>query len=469
MKFKKLYLIIFLSITVIIFSCQKENFITDSGATLNFSNDSVQFDTIFSSIGSTTKYFTVINNYKKSIKISSIKLSKGLESNFRLNINGTPSSSVTDIEIPGKDSIFIFVEVTVDPDKDEMIETDMVEFETNGNKQDVDLVAYGQDIHLITDSVLQTQTWTKDKPYLIYKSALVDENQTLTVEAGTKIYFHRNSQFYVSGTLIVTGTTEEPVIFQGDRLEKEYFDRPGQWDGIWLTKLSTNNYINNAVIKNAITGIQVDSVSNENPMLSIHNSIIEHHSYSGILAQNSFIFGTNLQVTDCGYHLLLINIGGYYNFSNCTFGNYYWRSTSRQTPSIYITNYYVHEGTSYVYDLEQAYFGNCIIWGDISSGNEISLNPFSGSGKFQYLFENCLIKLKNGTNSEFFKNNIFNKEPNFKDYRKHDFQLDTLSSAKDIGNRDIINKFPNFLNFDLKNISRMSDSGPDIGAYERVE
>ncbi len=313
----KFILLIIISF-IILFACRKENFIKDDNAKLEFSLDTVLFDTVFTTIGSATKYFKVYNPHDDAINISSINLASGENSNYRININGTSGTFDKDISISGKDSIFIFVEVTVDPEKDEMLEHDSIVFITNGNTQDIDLVAFGQDIHLINDSVVDTQTWTNEKPYLIYNNMAIAENEILTIEAGTHIHFSRNDTLIVLGTLKVNGTYEEPVIFEGNRLEEDYFDVPGQWYGIWITKLSRNNEINFAEIKNGHVGLTIDSMQNSSPMLSIHNSKIEHHSLYGIWTRFSSVLATNCLIEDCGICNVSLMLGGWYWFYHCS-------------------------------------------------------------------------------------------------------------------------------------------------------
>jgi hypothetical protein len=398
-------------------------------------------------------------------------LAKGISSSYRININGTPENSAADIEIGGHDSLYVFVEVNIDPSRSQLIEEDSLIFVTNGNRQRVVLTAFGLDIHLIRHSVLNTQTWINDKPYLIYDSVAVDQNAVLTISKGVHIYSHRNSPFLVYGTLKVDGTLEEPVIFEGDRLEHPYFDVPNQWAGIHLTKLSRDNYINYAEIRNALVGIQVDSVTNQNPMLSIHNSKIEHHAFAGIFTQLSSVFATNCVFDDCGFYCVLLSRGGSYWFYNCTLGNY-WQNTIRNSPTLAFNNYLKYNNSYLVYSLNQAYFGNCIIWGN--KDNEFVPDSFPQPGLFNYKFENCILKIdpKSGiatNNKTHFVLNLINRDPKFKNPEKYDFSLDTLSNAKDAGSLEIINQFPEFLNFDILGNSRLSDAKPDIGAYERKE
>ncbi|MFW5767232.1 MAG: hypothetical protein ACOCXO_02580, partial [Bacteroidota bacterium] len=266
--------IIFLAGIVILASCEQNQFTTDPSDKLEFSNDTVQFDTIFTSIGSTTKYFTVINPHNKDIEVDRISLARGKNSVYRLNIDGYQATSLSDVHIPAGDSIFVFVELTINPSANDMVEKDSVQFSVNGNSQDVKLVAFGQNVHLIDGNVISNDTtWTDDKPFLIYNSVLIDENANLQIQAGTQLHFHYGSSMLVEGSLKTYGTLDQPVVFQGDRLEEAYRDEPGQW-GAWLElengglyilgglhflSGSKNNELNYTEIKNSIVGLRADS------------------------------------------------------------------------------------------------------------------------------------------------------------------------------------------------------------------
>lgn len=213
-------------------SCRKDKFTDDPAARLSISKDTIQFDTIFTSIGSATKNFKIKNTNKNAVKISRIRLGNGVASQFRINLDGQAATEIKDKELAGGDSMYVFVEVTIDPNNinTPFIVTDSIIFETNGNLQDVKLVAFGQNAHFYTQKQYLpcNTTWTNDKPYVIYDSIGVAPGCTLTIEKGVKIYSHQHSFIQVDGTLIVKGTKDEPVIFRGTRMEAIYKNYPGQ-------------------------------------------------------------------------------------------------------------------------------------------------------------------------------------------------------------------------------------------------
>jgi hypothetical protein len=476
--FFRISAILFL-ICLIAGSCRKSDFITDPSAKLTFSTDTVWFDTIFTGIGSATRYLMVKNLNKLPINISEIKLAKGINSKFRLNINGTSGNNQKDIVINANDSIFIFADVTIDPEIGDIIEYDQIRFKINGKYQIVHLSAIGKDVHLYRDSVINTQTWTNEKPYLIINSVALDENQQLTVEKGTHIYSHRGSSIFILGSLRVNGTYEEPVIFEGDRLNghssvfftdttDNYDDVAGQWNGIYLSNLSKNNYINYAEIKNAVNGVIVDSVGDEAyNQLEIHNSKLEHHSHAGLFALNSSVFATNCLLSDCGYYAIALTRGGNYEFYHCTIGNYW--SGAGEEPSVYINNYFVNKQIVYVYPLTKAYFGNTIIWGNTAT--ELNVEHYDVGEPINYMFENCILKIDpesilNTSDINHFKNNSINTDPLFNDYYNFDFTLKENSPAINTADFQISNLYPEFLNYDINLNNRFIGNSPDIGCYE---
>ncbi len=447
-------------------SCRDDNFDNSPDIALQFSTDSVVFDTVFSGIGSATRRFKVYNPSDKKIRISEIRLGKGNASKYRMNIDGVPANELSDVEIAGKDSMYIFVEVTINTNQDMLLEQDSIIFRTNGNYQDIKLLAWGQDVHFINAEIINTTIWTSDKPYLVYNSMLVDTNQVLTLEAGTHIYFHRGSRMYIAGTLIINGTLDEPVVLEGDRLEYMYFDVPGQWNGIWLMNGSKHNNFNYAEIKNAVIGIQVDTLADVNiPTLTLSNSKIEHHSYAGIYAQGATVTAFNSLIADCGYYAVALTIGGSYEFYHCTIANY-WRNTFRDSPSLVLNNYYEYEGQDIIRPIDKALFANCIVYGNAKTELYFDKHP---DGALNYTFENCLIKISDDTERDEtnFTNVIYNRKPLFVNTDNYDYQLDTLSPAIDQANIDYINSYPAQLSLDIKGFERLTNQKADIGAYER--
>ncbi|HEX7584734.1 MAG TPA: right-handed parallel beta-helix repeat-containing protein [Prolixibacteraceae bacterium] len=472
---KHIYIVILLLSLGYIFSCKDEKYLSSANVKLRFSVDTVMFDTVFTTIGSTTQHLKIYNPYKQKVLISSIKLAKDKTSNFRLNINGVSANEVHNLEIAPFDSMYIFVEVTIDPSGQNLplVVKDSIEFVTNSNRQDIDLVAWGQDFNLIKREVLKTTTWTNQKPYLVYNYAFVDSNAILTIEPGTKIYFHKDAGLYVKGKVLANGTVDNPILFHGDRLESVYANVPDQWNGVLLYSGSKNNEFTNVEIKNANIGLQVGNIENEGfATVKLDKVKIQNMAYAGIFAMKSDIDASNCLITNCGFYAVALLVGGSYEFNHSTIANYWggYGFKARTTPSLQIQNYLIinKDKPAYIGDLAKANFGNCIITGNAIDGNELLLSNKT-EALFNYKFDRCILQVADTfktNNVVHFVNILKGVDPKFVDpYKKYIFELDTLSPAKDSANRAISKLYP----FDLKGRDRFLDAGPDIGALERQE
>lgn len=464
-----------------VFGCKKEKFTTDPAAKLEFSTNSILYDTVFTTVGSVTRTFIVYNRNNQAVKISSIRLAGGTASNFRINVDGSKGVLFSDVEIQGNDSLFVFAEVTVDPNKgsNPLIIRDSVIFETNGNIQDVDFEAWGQDAYFHTPnvfplngfppySVINTSVpWQNDKPHVIYGFAIVDSGTTLIMNQGTRVYMHPNSVLWIyeDATLKIMGDINIPVVIQGDRLEPQYSEEAGQWGYIWLSPGSKNNEIDGAVIKNGLVGILADTVGNSaNPTLKISNTIIKNMSVAAIYGRGTFISGNNCVFANCGQYVAALTIGGKYNFYHCTFANF-WSNGTRSFPVMLLNNYYKDKDENIISrDLDSAFFYNCIVYGDLSSGDELKLDQSPGA-TFKFKFHNSLLRTTLNTSGPEYESVVVNADPYFHNAGANDYRIKNPLAAPaviDKGDPAIGILFQN----DLSGKPRMVNGDPDIGAYE---
>jgi len=471
-------------IILLMASCQKDPIDGDPGIKLDFSQDTVFFDTVFTSLGSTTQSFTVHNPSKQKIKISSISLAGGETSFYRMNVDGQPAFEVNDIEIEGEDSMYIFLRVTIDPTdiRSPFVVSDSVVFEINGNQQDVNLVAWGQNAnYILADTYIpgypkfkiiahefEETVWTSDRPYVIYGFAVVDSNGSLRINRGTQIHFHNNSGLWVykGGNIMVKGTVDAPVVFQGDRLESFYQDLAGQWDRIWINEGSVNNEIDYAIIKNGFIGLQLETLQEQmGNQLLLSNTRIENMTGYGILTRFYNLTAYNDVVTNCASYLAAFTWGGYYDIRQCTFANY-WSSSVRVTPSIVLNNYAKdQDGNIYPFEF-QGYFGNNIFYG---RNDEELLYDFDKGAQYSYTFDHCLLQTQlDVSDPSIYNECIINEEPIFVDYLTSNYQLDTLSPLIDKGNPAVITESFFDLHRDIIENTRPTDL-PDIGAYEYLK
>ena len=433
-------------------SCEKDPKLQDPQAKLVFSADTVLFDTIFTGIGSATRHFKVYNPYKETLEIDIISLSGSSSSAYRINVDGVPGRVFNNIILSGGDSLYIFVEATIDPLDGNlpMVVEDSIIFSVNGNLQAVRLVAWGQDFIILDDEAMQADILTAEKPYLVYNSITIDSGRVLHIEPGVRLHFHRNSGLYIAGSIIVSGSYDQPVIFEGSRTETSYRNIPGQWEGIILMPGSRNNQFLNTRIRNAVNGIIVETEGEfEVPVLYMANSRIENMTYAGLFTRNTSVYSYNTIISNCGHYAVAIFGGGNYSFYHCTIANY-WNFSARRTPSFIIDD-----------DAPvNVVVANTIIHGSQSRETGFPLNP---GPEFDVEFSYCLLPVADIDTREIFQNCIYDTVPGFLDSDNLNYRLAELSSAIDAGDPAIGRLIPT----DYEGKSRLLDKAPDIGAFER--
>ena len=501
---RTLFFLFFIGILISVSSCRTDFDTIASSGNLKFSRDTVYLDTVFSNISSSTYTLKVYNQSNDDIAIPTIQLGKGLNSKYRMTVDGMTGNNgklFSNITLLAKDSLFIFIETTAntaDASPTDFLYTDQILFDGGTNLQKVELVTLIQDATFLypqkfNDGTTETLPigdeeiygfnldeddpingnellFTNGKPYVIYGYAAVPTGKTVIFEAGARVHFHadsgliipQNSSIRVNGTPSTTEEMENEVIFEGDRLEPEYSDVPGQWGTIWLTNGSTNNKINNLTIKNASIGLLIQN--NDGSTVQIKNTQIYNCSNYGILAQTARINGENMVINNAGKSSLACTYGGNYEFAHCTFNNN-WNSSTQV--AVLINNYF-NGATPEAKDLTAATFNNCIIYGSYS--NEFFLDKRTGAA-FEYQFNNCLIKFNNTSNSvsnnplyqfstdpTHYNNIILNKDPKFFDIAFNKFNIDETSSAFAKGNSVYV--------IPLDILGKTRTLPPDLGAYQ---
>ena len=503
------YLLLCSLVILTICSCRSDFDFEPSTGRLGFSKDTVYLDTVFTNIGSSTYTLKVYNRSNKNISIPNIQLGEKENSKYRLMVDGMPGKVFNNVELLAKDSMFIFIETTIDYNdyvnsETTFLYTDHIEFGTDLNFQKVELVTLVQDAIFLYPKKFSNGTtetlpigddeiygfyldpsdplngdelhWTNTKPYVIYGYAAVPPASTLIVDAGVRAHFHAESGIIVANTasLQVNGTTsltddlENEVIFESDRLEPSYTDVPGQWGTVWFTQGSTNNSITNLTIKNATVGMLVSgNDGTTTPTLDLTNVQIYNCSNVGLLARTGNITGRNIAINNCGETSLACSFGGSYEFTHCTFANYW--STPSQT-AVLIDDY---DGSA-IYALTKANFRNCIIYG--STNLALSLNKEGST--FEYQFDNCLIKFAdfsnqfsthpeyqftgtNYTNCIIATNSTINK-PDFFNTDSNELIIGEDSAAKGMAN----STYSTFN--DILDKPRNTTNGYDIGAYNFI-
>ena len=501
------FLPLFILLPLVFLSCSDELIETSpSTGKLEFSRDTVFLDTVFSSISSSTRSFKVYNRSKNNIIIPSIGLERGESSFYRLSVDGIPGKSFENIVLLARDSLYVFVEATIDHSMvSDPLYTDAVLFDQGSGQQEVKLVTLVQDAHFLypernSEGVKERivlgvddageeisvegfyldgdVVWGRDKPYVIYGYAGVRPGKTLTIRKGARVYFHANSGILVEkgGTLRIKGTLEDKVILEGDRLESFYAETPGQWGTIWLRAGSRDHEIDHALIRNNTLGLLVDSIGDPTePTLRLRNTEIYNTSNFGLLGRSAHIRGENLVIGNNGQSALACLLGGTYSFTHCTFANF-WQDGIRVYPAVLLSNFLKLRSpdgseSTVVGNLDRADLINCIV--DGNQGIEFLLQKDPSAG-FSYYFANSLLRfddlsgkyredpLYDFENNGQYKDIILNGAPDLLLSSVRDLRIGEASDGIGRADAAAARRVP----FDL--LGNLRTLSPDIGAYQHI-
>jgi hypothetical protein len=443
-----------LSLWLLVAACTPEDeIITDSpSALLSFSADTIQFDTLFTTIGSTSQLLKVYNPNQNAVTISAVETGRGGSSPYTVLLDGQPGRRFEDIRLLGGDSLFLIVEVLIDPQDQNLpfLVKDSLTFQVNGNLQDVKLIAWGQDAHFHRGWIITRDTLLSgNRPFVIQDSLWIAPEVIMKVDSGASFFFDNRAFGLINGSLQVEGTVNAPVVFRNIRTDGAYENALGQWEGFTFTNTSRDNRFEHAFVRNAINGIVINTPDADTvPNLTLANCVIENMAGYGLIAIGSDVDVYNTLIHSCILGLAY-NVGrGYYRYRHCTLDN-----------------------NNVGYPREDEWFA--VAFSDTISDFDVSTQPFYGEMTNNILWggltdELLLVQSQSETSirintnllkssDESLEGNIYNDDPLFVDPVIFQYELDSVSPAVDQGVRSVITQDIN---------EKQRDDQPDLGAFE---
>lgn len=476
---KKGFFLIFIVICFI--SCaEKDSWSASPSLHLTFSRDTVAFDTLISTVPSSTKTLTVFNRYKDGLRISKVCLTKGADSPFRANVDGEflYNGLGEDFQVYGKDSIMVRLEVTppVVGSSDTLLFKDFLEFHLeSGVVQRVCLTAGALDAWMVHGLVLSKDTTiTSEKPFIVYDSLVVMHGATLTIEPGARIMFHDKAGLNVYGNIHAVGTIDRPIIFRGDRTDRmfdnlPYDNTPSRWEGIRICESSNDNLFVNCDIHSGRYGIVCDSTSDLSALsLYMENSVLHNIGGDGLQLNHVSAQFINTQISNTLGTSVFIH-GGYYQFLHCTIAQFYPFVADRGD-ALFLANdidgVYRHLYQCHFVNSVITGYGEDVIMGSIMEGQDYACD---------YQFRNCFLNTVVSDDTLRFVNVVYDTDefetPRDKNFVRfdtdnflYDFTPDSISPIRNMGLTDLLEVLPT----DRLGRSRLVDGLPDAGCYEYI-
>lgn len=447
---------------------------------LAFSSDTVCFDTVFTAQGSATAQVKVYNRNASALIVDRVWLTKGEA--FYANVDGEPQlDQLTRLQINGGDSVYVFVRVEIDPtgNTNPLLVTDQLHFHlANGTTQEIELEAYGQDVHRIgrvgsgrKDTT--SMTFTATLPYLLFDTLVV--NGDLVFETGATIYMHNNACLYALGNVTAKGTADAPVVVRGDRLDRLFDSVPyayagGSWNGIYLQADQAYTYdLEYMDILSGNVGLYCYSkTTGSMPQLRMNGCRIHNHALYGLVLLNVDAQVTNTEISNCASYCVYCS-GGTHTFVHSTIASYFNYTSIRiqsvakeDCAAVYIDNLSKTDPPTVTS------FYNSIITGFLKNQLVVA-TPFDqyypGSFVGNYLKTDTL-HMPHATDNVYWQKDdtaaVFVKDfYKYKEYVYYDFRLDSLSPARGIGDSIVALPYPT----DRNGVSRAL-MRPDAGCYQ---
>jgi hypothetical protein len=422
---------------------------------LVISTDTLSFDTLVAGRKSLTKRVRIVNPRSSSVTITEIGLTAPDASPYQLTINGKGGKTHQNIVINSQDSILILVDVLPENEQEEWIDEvrDYIEFvdPISDATHLITLQSWAVSVSERTKSVICDERWDRNNAQLITDTLVVDSHCSLYIEEGTRVLFDPSAALFVLGSLTVSGTAEDPVLFRASRMDDAYKQAPGFWNGVYFLEGSSQNEINHLILENSQTGLRIGTPDEDDLAdVVLQNVIIRHSSQFAIQAYNSDLFAENLLVYDIGVVPCFHAIGGSYHYRHVTVTNFPSQFGSSEPAMVFADHLILEEQT--LSDVLSLHLKNSIFWGGIADTDVyISL-----------IDETSNIEVSNNIifSSEEWEGNMTSSSLDFvgfKDPFSFNYKLDSTSPAIDAS-------IDSDLALDLEGLLR--DSIPDVGAYE---
>ena len=468
-------ILFFYLMSVLLVACSEDaDFSASPSLRLEFSRDTIAFDTIFTTVGSPTEGLVVRNRNSNALRISDVRLGSGGDSGFKILVDGQYGSQMHSLEIRAKDSIFIYASVELErngADVPLMVKDSLLFTLESGVQQKVLLLAYGRDVIFLRGETVAADNALPSGHYVVYDSLVVAPKATLTLEKGTTLYFHDKAFLRVEGTLKAQGTTELPVVMRGDRTDNMFhylpYDRvPGQWGGVVFSSTSNGNQLSHCDIHSAKYGVKVELGDTAVQRIAIESSKLYNFEGNALELNMARATVENSLIANAQGNCVKV-VGGDVSFVHCTIANFYvWKP---RDVALALHNSY--EGVPA--PLRAALFANCIISG--SKEDEV-MGYLTNLGDtvpdcINYRFENSLINTVPSADS-CFVDISYDNTPYGKDHFRlidhetfyYDFHLGKDSTMATCRASDLyLERLP----YDLDGVARIAGA-IDAGCYQYV-
>lgn len=392
---KRVLTLIMILMSVFLVACNEDTgFSSSPSLRLEFSADTISFDTLFTDRISPSAGVVVYNRNKNVLRISDVRLASGGASGFSMIVDGQYGNQMRDLEVRAKDSLFVLASVKLDRNGLEgplLVKDSLLFTLESGVVQKLMLTAHGRDVIFMYGDSIVCDSVIPAGHYVVYDSLYVKPGVTLGIEPDVTMYFHDGAFLKVDGTLNAKGEYGAPVVFRGDRTDNLFdylpYDRvPGKWGGVVFSSTSNGNVIEHCDIHSGEFGVKVEIGDTTVQRLVVKSSKLQNFTGNGLETYAARVSVENSLIANAQGNCVKV-VGGNVSFVHCTIANFYvWKQRD-----VALALYNNLDGEPM--PLYGAAFRNCIIAGTKEDEIMGYLTVYGDTvpNAINYCFENSLI------------------------------------------------------------------------------
>ena len=448
------YILIIMSIVFAI-SC-RDRVKLDRSSALEYSSDTIQFDTVFTDTGTRTRQWKIYNRSDGRIIIDKLTSEAGSETQYIINVDGRMIGDGVELELQPGDSVFVFVQARLKESGTDtaLIYREYLAVSYSGRTDRIPILSYGQDVTKLRGQSIETQTWSGSKPYLIYDSLYIKPGHTLTINEGVTVFCHAGARIIAGGGLICDGTVLRPVVFKSDNWDTSYYTIPNQWGSIILRDSTAKYRLTNTRLLRGTNGLIASFGSlNSASEIVLENVEILYMGSAGLVAENTNLVCSNTVIGNCSAYSLLIGGTGTYQVTHSTLAK--MNTVASQSVPMLCIKQPKTAGLS-------VRVSNSIVVSTRRNYREILFPDSLGS---DIVIEQSVITAdtKLAADARLKACYIMKDTARLFAYRAEPrYQLDSLSAARNFGLPELTGAYL----LDKLGNARNADAAPDAGAYE---
>lgn len=251
---------------------------------MNFSVDTVRFDTVMHSQMSSMRRVALRNDGVESRYVERIWLKGSRADAFSLTVDGLPHNEFRGGTIAAGDSlimVFMMYTTEYEPDKFERLDVEVV-VEGDAGKNVLPIRGWNAGWSKLDSIIDSEEVVPAGGIRYVSEVSKVRAGGKLVLGAGATLIFGKGGLLQIEGSFETRGDVGSRVSLLPQRMEPYYMRKPGQWQGIVVDKGSRGLYLSHTDVRGAVNGVVVQGAPVSGDSVCIKDSRILYSSQDGL-------------------------------------------------------------------------------------------------------------------------------------------------------------------------------------------